>query len=65
MDLTPKQKTDLESFARKVDTEGFAYACTDYPIEDEDLSGLICSPVSSAEHTFETLCKEHGIEHGQ
>jgi hypothetical protein len=62
MELTEKQKTALEDFAYKVDSEGFGYACENYPIKDEDLSTLICSPVYTAEHIFESLCKEHGIE---
>jgi len=62
MKLTEKQIKELKLFSYKADVEGFAYACTNYPIKDDILYDLLCKPVADAEEQFEQLREQHGIE---
>ena len=59
--LTRAQIDDLKEFIISVESEGFGYACSNYPLKDFELRQLICNPVCRAEQLFEELCSQYSI----
>jgi len=62
MKLNAAQKSALIAFGLKVSSDGFSYACSDYPIDDPELAKKICAPVQAAEGIYTELIEDNDLQ---